>query len=118
MEFFLTNIFLQSGNMSNQSIYNPDFVEKVFDRMSVSYERMNYITSFGFSIRWRYQMLAFLDNESEEPEILDLMTGMGETWHIIKKKFPKAKITALDFSSGMLAKANFKNKKKLIAKYC
>lgn len=34
-------------------IYNPDFVRELFDSMSKSYERMNYITSFGFSERWR-----------------------------------------------------------------
>jgi hypothetical protein len=30
-------------------IYNPGYVEKLFDEMSESYERVNYITSFGFS---------------------------------------------------------------------
>ena len=41
----------------DNNIYNPEYVQTLFDKMSQSYERMNYITSFGFSIRWRHQFL-------------------------------------------------------------
>lgn len=40
-----------------ENIYDPEFVKGLFNRMSNSYERMNFITSFGFSIRWRRQFL-------------------------------------------------------------
>lgn len=80
--------------------------------MSASYERMNYITSFGFSIRWRQQFISLLQTEKENPELLDLLTGMGETWNAVKRKFPKAKLTAVDFSEGMLQYAEKKNKSK------
>jgi ubiquinone/menaquinone biosynthesis C-methylase UbiE len=39
-------------------IYDQKYVAQLFDEMSASYERMNYITSFGFSKRWRDQLLA------------------------------------------------------------
>ncbi|MBD1426148.1 class I SAM-dependent methyltransferase [Sphingobacterium arenae] len=45
--------------------YEPAFVKKMFNRMSSSYERMNYITSFGFSIRWRRQFLEKLGKSNQ-----------------------------------------------------
>ncbi len=79
--------------------------------MSNSYERMNYITSFGFSIRWRSQFLQHLEATKEKVEIIDLLTGMGETWYAVKKRFPNANLTALDFSGEMIKRAKIKNAK-------
>lgn len=84
--------------------------------MSVSYERMNYITSFGFSIRWRRQFINEFQPTQNKVEVLDLLTGMGETWGIVRKKFPNANITALDFSDGMLRYAGEKNKARFESK--
>jgi len=91
------------------NIYNPEFVKGLFNRMSSSYERMNYITSFGFSARWRRQFLNSLKGTSDKIEIIDLLTGMGETWSAVKRKFPNSNLTALDFSAEMLKKAKKKN---------
>lgn len=77
--------------------------------MSSSYRRMNYITSFGFSLRWRTQFLHHLQPTKANIEVLDLLTGMGETWNSIKRKFPNAKVSALDFSSEMMRFAQQKN---------
>lgn len=93
------------------SIYNPEYVKELFNRMSSSYERMNYITSLGFSIRWRTQFLEPFRSSADKIEIIDLLTGMGETWGSVKNKFPNAKLTALDFSSEMLKSAKIKNDK-------
>jgi demethylmenaquinone methyltransferase/2-methoxy-6-polyprenyl-1,4-benzoquinol methylase len=80
--------------------------------MSSSYERMNYITSFGFSIRWRTQFLDVFRPISPDAEIIDLLTGMGETWSAIRRKFPNAHLTVLDFSEGMLKYARQKSRDK------
>lgn len=48
---------------------------------------MNFITSFGFSIRWRRQFLDPLKPTKQKVEIIDLLTGMGETWNATKKNF-------------------------------
>ena len=93
----------------NHKIYSEEYVKELFDRMSGSYERMNYITSFGFSIRWRIQFLKPLKKREEKNEIIDLMTGMGETWSAIKRSFPNSSITGLDFSEGMLKYAKQRN---------
>lgn len=94
------------------SIYEPKFVQLLFDKMSRSYERMNFITSFGFSIRWRKQFLSRFAPSQEKLEVIDILTGMGETWQAVKAKFPNAHLTALDFSEGMLSYAKSKSDKK------
>jgi ubiquinone/menaquinone biosynthesis methyltransferase len=91
------------------NIYNPEYVKGLFDRMSSSYERMNFITSFGFSIRWRRQFLESFKQTNHKAEIIDLLTGMGETWNATKDKLPNSNLTVLDFSEGMLKYAKLKN---------
>jgi ubiquinone/menaquinone biosynthesis methyltransferase len=94
------------------NIYNPEFVKGLFNRMSSSYERMNYITSFGFSIRWRRHFLNAFKPTDHKAEIIDLLTGMGETWAATKAKIPNSNFTALDFSDGMLLYGKHRNKTK------
>jgi demethylmenaquinone methyltransferase/2-methoxy-6-polyprenyl-1,4-benzoquinol methylase len=94
------------------NIYSPKYVKGLFNRMSSSYERMNYITSFGFSIRWRKYFLNSFKETNNQVEVIDLLTGMGETWKATKKKLPNSNLTALDFSEEMLKHAHQKSKKK------
>lgn len=92
-------------------IYDPEYVEKLFDKMSRSYKRMNYITSFGFSELWRNQCVDAIKIK-ENSVVLDLLTGMGECWEsILKKSGAHTKIIGLDFSKGMLKYAEIKRKK-------
>ena len=85
-----------------QNIYDSKYVEELFDNMSGSYDRMNYITSFGFSSAWRNQCIKDLDL-SNSRVIIDLMSGMGACWKPIAKKAPKdAQLIALDFSGEMV----------------
>lgn len=93
------------------NIYSPEFVKGLFNRMSSSYERMNYLTSFGFSIRWRTQFLDPLKQTKKKIEIIDLLTGMGETWKSVKQKFPNANLSALDFSEEMMKNAKNKSER-------
>ncbi|MBT2498856.1 class I SAM-dependent methyltransferase [Agromyces sp. ISL-38] len=53
-------------------IYDPRYVRGLFDRMSRSYERMNYVMSFGFSARWRRQMMQLVDRPDEASDVIDL----------------------------------------------
>lgn len=94
------------------NIYNPEYVKGLFNRMSSSYERMNYISSFGFSIRWRTQFLNSFDTPDCKVEVIDLLTGMGETWQSTKLKLPNSNLTVLDFSEEMLKYAKQKSKGK------
>lgn len=88
------------------NLYNPDYIENLFDHMSASYTRMNYITSFGFSARWRRQCVKSIEI-APGATVADLMTGMGECWSdILRETGHQGKIIALDFSEGMLKHAN------------
>jgi len=90
--------------MSNH--YNPKFVEDLFDRMSGSYESMNYYSSLGFSDKWRRQFVGEIDIEKNKLTIVDLMSGMGECWKFILPKMSEdSNLIALDFSSEMVNKA-------------
>ena len=94
-----------------ERIYDPKFVEALFDKMSNSYSKMNYITSFGFSERWRRQCVAAIGIEAGKTTV-DLMTGMGECWKYILKTADKdSTLIGIDFSSEMIdrAKMNQKN---------
>lgn len=94
------------------NIYNPEYVKGLFNKMSSSYERMNFVTSFGFSIRWRRQFLETFKQTQHKAEIIDLLTGMGETWNATKNKLPNSTLTVLDFSDGMLKYAKLKSETK------
>lgn len=92
-------------------IYSANFVKNLFNEMSNSYERMNYITSFGFSERWRKQCMTKVEI-SPKMVVYDLMTGMGEMWsYILKDLVNEGKLIAVDFSEGMLKNAD--NKKEI-----
>ncbi len=79
--------------------------------MAASYERVNYLTSFGFSLRWRKQFIRAMPSAKNKIMAADLMTGLGENWQFIKKHNQQAEITAIDFSEGMLKIAAKRNKK-------
>ena len=92
-------------------IYEPKFVEKLFDKMSSSYSKVNYITSFGFSERWRKQCVEEIEIQKGKV-VIDLMTGMGECWkYILKASDQNSKLIGLDFSTEMINRAE-KNKAK------
>ena len=86
--------------------------------MSGSYERVNYITSFGFSIRWRRQFINRIPATDEKIEVIDLLTGMGENWESVRRIFPNANISSLDFSEEMIKRAELKNKSILTIDSC
>ncbi|MBC9795559.1 class I SAM-dependent methyltransferase [Sinomicrobium weinanense] len=88
-----------------KNIYDPKFVEGLFDNMSSSYSRMNYITSFGFSERWRRQCVAEISIQKGKT-VVDLMCGMGECWkHILKSSDEGSKLIGVDFSTEMVRRA-------------
>lgn len=95
------------------NIYEPTFVKKLFNQMSSSYERMNVFTSFGFSILWRKQFINKLQKTDDKIKVLDLLSGMGENWTYLLKKYPQAEFVALDFSEQNTEKSQVKNEKKL-----
>lgn len=94
-----------------KEIYEAKFIEKLFDKISNSYSKVNYVTSFGFGTRWRKQCVDQLQIE-EGKVVVDLMTGMGECWeYILKNESDDSKLIGLDFSSEMIKRAEQKKLK-------
>lgn len=86
-------------------IYAFDYLRGLFDEMAASYDRVNYLTSFGFSARFRRQ---FVERAELQPGhvVLDLMCGRGECWPIVLPRIGiRGRLVALDLSPGMLAGA-------------
>lgn len=83
-------------------IYDEKYVEKLFDEMSGTYELVNYLSSFGFSLRWRKQFVNKVTIQAGMT-VCDLMCGMGECWSSIAPHLaPHDQLIALDLSQGML----------------
>jgi len=92
-----------------RNIYDPSFVKDLFNNMSASYEKMNTITSFGFSQRWRKAMVSTIPIKKGDT-VVDLLTGMGECWNgILQRVENNGRLIALDFSKEMIIMAKKKS---------
>ncbi len=84
------------------SIYDPLFVARLFDTMSSTYGLTNYLSSFGFTERWRWACVKKLKLSPKEVVIYDLMSGIGELWASLKKsKINFTEIVGIDISPNM-----------------
>ncbi len=101
---------LKLKKRDSQEIYDPAFVNQLFENMSGTYEWMNVIFSFAFSIRWRRQCVKAA-NLLPGMHVVDLMSGMGEAWKpILYYTKNDCRITGVDFCKGMI---RFAEKEKL-----
>ncbi len=91
----------------NEAIYDPSFVKELFDRCSSRYIAFSYFCSLGFTERWRRQCVDLIGlSKSASPRGIDLMSGTGEVWPHLLRRFPQIEsITAVDISSGMHQRA-------------
>src|SRR5205085_2200917 len=84
-------------------IYNPAYVQDLFDRVSTTYGFTNYIASFGFTERWRKACVTRLGSLPSNAVGCDLMCGRGETWRQLFSRVPQlAQLTGLDISPEMI----------------
>lgn len=91
---------------SKTDLYDPEFVSNMFDRMAKTYGFANWVTSFGFTSRWRRQCVDDLPTIEESACGFDLMSGMGEAWPEIQKRInSEGKIISVDISAEMNRKA-------------
>jgi demethylmenaquinone methyltransferase/2-methoxy-6-polyprenyl-1,4-benzoquinol methylase len=87
--------------MTTSDLYNPQYVKALFDEMSQSYGLVNYVSSFGFSERWRRQCAAQITLH-EGMVAYDLMAGMGEGWPFILRGIgTQGLLVAVEFSHQM-----------------
>ncbi|MGH2631906.1 MAG: ubiquinone/menaquinone biosynthesis methyltransferase, partial [Tepidiformaceae bacterium] len=77
-------------------------VQRMFDRIAPSYDRVNRVMTFGMDQRWRRKLLAQLDVRDGDV-VLDLATGTGDFARMVREVTDR--VVALDFSRGMLVAA-------------
>lgn len=109
-----------SSGAMEEDIHDPAFVAALFDRCSGPYRRWSQVASFGMVALWRTavvrrlvgaRQMGRLDHgrlgaqPAAAPHVVDLMAGTGEVWRHLDRWFPGARITAIDLSPGMHARA-------------
>ena len=89
-------------------------IEEMFDSIAPAYDFMNTAMAFGLHKTWRNKALTatlnFLKPISpyKSLDILDIATGTGDVAIKMAQLFPRAKVTGIDLSEGMLAQARKK----------
>lgn len=77
-------------------------VWKMFDQISLTYDRTNRIISFGMDQRWRSRVASFLPPQ-KNLKILDLATGTGDqALALIKSQASIGSIIGIDLSQEMV----------------
>ena len=94
-------------------------VAQMFDTISVNYDGLNRVISFGIDVKWRKKVVAIIGKNNPK-QILDIATGTGDLALMMANLSPD-KIIGLDISAGMLevgkqkiAKANLSDKIEMI----
>lgn len=106
------------GNAESVKPYNEEEakgkqVGEMFDAIAPSYDFMNTMMTGGLHKLWRNKALKMAAKRlpGKEPKmVLDVACGTGDVSFKLHKMFPKAQITGLDLSPGMLWVANGKLK--------
>lgn len=82
-------------------------MKELFAEIASVYDRMNRVLSLGRDAVWRRRAVALV--KGSPSEILDVACGTGEFAFELAKRFPRAEITGVDFTPGMLELAREKN---------
>ena len=80
-------------------------VGEMFDAIAPAYDFMNTMMTGGLHVRWRnraLKMAAAKLPDGEPKKVLDVACGTGDVSFRLHELFPKADVTGLDLSAGML----------------
>ncbi len=84
-------------------------IQQMFSRIAPTYDKANHVLSLKQDMKWREGAVDLLAQDGFTPKrVLDLCAGTGDFTLAVKKRFPEAEVTALDFSSAMLSLARKK----------
>jgi len=73
--------------------------------MADTYGHVNLVSSFGFTARWRHQVVAELPLASART-VVDLMSGMGELWRSLSPQLSSSTtVVGIDLSPEMVKRA-------------
>ncbi len=77
-------------------------VEQMFDSIAPAYDLMNRMMPLGIDRLWRAKAVGLL-RRSAPRDVLDVATGTGDLAILLARRLPRARITGVDLSSGMIA---------------
>lgn len=88
----------------------------MFSSIAPRYDLLNHLLSMGTDILWREHSVKELGRRCPNPRlILDAACGTGDMALTLRKQFPQAHITGLDFARPMLERAQQKDQRSRIA---
>jgi len=73
-------------------------IRSMFDSIAADYDRLNHLMSLGLDKIWRKKAIRHVCG----PAVLDIACGTGDFAIAIAKALPKASVTGIDLSEGML----------------
>ncbi len=82
-------------------------VQRMFDRIAPTYDRLNRLMSFGIDARWRRRAVRELEGSARGP-VLDLCSGTMDFVPLLVEAFPGERVVASDFSPEMLERGRHK----------
>lgn len=86
-------------------------LEKLFNGITISYDRMNKLLSLGMDQRWR-RRAARVVAEGNPSAVLDLCTGTGDLAYLLANTLDAGtRVVGLDYSPSMLDKAKMKERR-------
>ena len=92
--------------MAEQPSYDGGSIRALFDEMASTYGVVNLVSSFGFAVRWRRQCIARLPVAEPQRRVAELMSGMGELWRSLARRFgPAIEVVAIELSGEMARRA-------------
>ena len=77
-------------------------VREMFDSIAPAYDWMNRAMTFGLDKLWRRRAVGIVAADNPD-SIVDLATGTGDLAIAMARKIPRASITGLDLSDGMVS---------------
>ena len=79
-------------------------IRSLFNELSPDYDRLNRLFSLGMDVGWRKELVAAMVRQNPST-ILDLACGSGDVAVLLREALPKAQVVGLDFSRGLLRRA-------------
>ena len=77
-------------------------IQRMFDKIAPSYDRLNHALSLGIDRRWRRTAVDALGKHKPQ-QILDIATGTGDFALLLAKRIKPQYIVGADISEGMMA---------------
>ena len=82
-------------------------LQRMFASIANRYDTFNHAATFGQDLLWRPRALWAVDRFHDGPvrRVLDFGCGTGALARLLADRYPEARVTAVDFSAGMVHRA-------------